>query len=168
MVEKALEVRGCKIKIAKVPIPVPYGPAFEGERIRKADAHVEFGGNKTHGLRVRHHAPTWTQIDDGEIEVIGPDIDDVEPGAALPLAIWVEVAGRKMQPDFEPILERQIHHLVNGAEGIWHMGQRDIVWTRVSQGRLRPRACASATTARSCTPSSSPTTRPSWTRSRSR
>ena len=47
MVEKALEVRGCKVKITKVPIPVPYGPAFEGERIRKADAHVEFGGNKT-------------------------------------------------------------------------------------------------------------------------
>ncbi len=38
-----------------------------------------------------------------------------------------------MQADFEPILERQIHHLVNGAEGIWHMGQRDIVWTRISK-----------------------------------
>ena len=50
----------------------------------------------------------------------------------MPLAIWVEAAGRKMQPDFEPILERQIHHLVNGAEGVWHMGQRDIIWTRVS------------------------------------
>jgi acetyl-CoA synthase len=132
MVEKALEVRGCKVKITKVPIPVPYGPAFEGERIRKADAHVEFGGNKTTAFEF----VTMTdldQINDGEIEVIGPDIDSVEPGAALPLAIWVEAAGRKMQPDFEPILERQIHHLVNGAEGIWHMGQRDIVWTRVSK-----------------------------------
>ncbi len=38
-----------------------------------------------------------------------------------------------MQPDFEPILERQIHHMVNGAEGIWHMGQRDIIWTRISK-----------------------------------
>src|SRR5208337_2976484 len=47
LVERALEVRGCKVKITKVPIPVPYGPAFAGERIRKADAHVEFGGNKT-------------------------------------------------------------------------------------------------------------------------
>jgi len=132
MVEKALEVRGCKVKITKVPIPVPYGPAFEGERIRKADAHVEFGGNKTAAFEF----VTMTdldQINNGEIEVIGPDIDSVEPGGALPLAIWVEAAGRKMQPDFEPILERQIHHLVNGAEGIWHMGQRDIVWTRVSK-----------------------------------
>jgi acetyl-CoA synthase len=43
------------------------------------------------------------------------------------------VAGRKMQTDFEPILERQIHHLINGGEGIWHMGQRDINWMRISK-----------------------------------
>jgi acetyl-CoA synthase len=132
MVEKALEVRGCKIKVTKVPVPVAYGPAFEGERIRRADVHVEFGGNITPAFEFVTSA-SLDQIADGEIEVIGPDIDTVKPGSALPLAIWVEVAGRKMQSDFEPILERQIHHMVNGAEGIWHMGQRDIVWTRVSK-----------------------------------
>ena len=132
MVEKALEVRGCKIKVTKVPIPVPYGPAFEGELIRKADAHVEFGGNLTIAFEFVTSVD-MNQINDGEIEIIGPDIDQVEPGGSLPLAIWVEAAGRKMQADFEPILERQIHHLINGAEGIWHMGQRDIVWTRISK-----------------------------------
>ena len=132
MVEKALEVRGCKVKITKVPIPVPYGPAFAGERIRKADSHVEFGGNRTAAFEFVTMVDLG-QINDGDIELIGPDIDQIKPGAALPLAIWVEAAGRKMQPDFEPILERQIHHLINGAEGIWHMGQRDIVWTRVSR-----------------------------------
>ncbi len=132
MVEKALEVRGCKIKVTKVPIPVPYGPAFEGELIRRVDAHVEFGGNLTTAFEFVTSVD-MDQINDGEIEIIGPDIDEVESGATLPLAIWVEVAGRKMQSDFEPILERQIHHLVNGAEGIWHMGQRDIVWSRLSK-----------------------------------
>jgi acetyl-CoA synthase len=132
IVEKALEVRGCKIKIVDVPIPVAYGPAFEGERIRKEDTHVEFGGNKTLAFEFVTSAD-YDSISDGEIKVIGPDIDTVEPGGRLSLGIWVEVAGRKMQPDFEPILERQIHHMVNGAEGIWHMGQRDIVWTRVSK-----------------------------------
>jgi acetyl-CoA synthase len=132
MVERALEIRGCKIKISNVPIPVAYGPAFEGERIRKTDAQCEFGGNKTTGFEFVTTLEL-DQINDGEIKLIGPDIDEVEPGSALPLAIWVEVAGRKMQDDFEPILERQIHHLVNGAEGIWHMGQRDIIWTRVSK-----------------------------------
>lgn len=132
MVEKALEVRGCKVRITKVPIPVPYGAAFEGERIRKADVHVEFGGNKTPAFEFVTSVDLES-INDGEIEIIGPDIDKVKEGEALPLGIWVEVAGRKMQSDFEPILERQIHHLVNGAEGIWHMGQRDIIWTRVSK-----------------------------------
>jgi acetyl-CoA synthase len=132
IVEKALEVRGCKIRITKVPIPVSYGAAFEGERIRKQDMQLEFGGNRTHAFEFVTSAET-DKISDGEIQIIGPDIDTVPEGGALPLGIWVEVAGRKMQTDFEPILERQIHHMINGAEGIWHMGQRDIVWTRVSK-----------------------------------
>ncbi|MHC4871913.1 MAG: acetyl-CoA decarbonylase/synthase complex subunit alpha/beta [Planctomycetota bacterium] len=132
MVERALEVRGCKIKITKVPVPVAYGPAFEGERIRKADVHAEFGGNKTTGFEFVTSVEL-DDINDGDIEIIGPDIDSVEEGTAMPLGIWVEVAGRKMQSDFEPILERQVHHLLNGAEGLWHMGQRDIIWTRVSK-----------------------------------
>ncbi len=132
IVEKALEVRGCKIKVVDVPIPVAYGAAFEGERIRRENTHVEFGGNITSCFEYVTTVEN-DQINDGEIVVIGKDIDEVEPGSALPLAIWVEVSGRKMQSDFEPILERQIHHMVNGAEGIWHMGQRDIVWTRVSK-----------------------------------
>ncbi len=55
IVEKCLEVRGCKIKVAKVPIPVAFGAAFEGERIRKEQTYVEFGGNKTPGFEYVHH-----------------------------------------------------------------------------------------------------------------
>ena len=50
----------------------------------------------------------------------------------MPLAIVAEVAGRKMQKDFEPILERQIHRFVNYAMGIMHVGQRDMNWIRIS------------------------------------
>jgi acetyl-CoA synthase len=136
MVDKALEVRGCKIKVTQVPIPVSYGAAFEGERIRKSDVQVEFGGNRTPAFEFVTSA-SMDAIEDGLIRVVGPEIDEVPEGSALPLAIWVEVAGRKMLPDFEPILERQIHHLLNGAEGLWHMGQRDIVWTRVSKNAFK-------------------------------
>jgi acetyl-CoA synthase len=132
IVEKSLEVRGCKIKVTKVPIPVAFGAAFEGERIRKEQTYVEFGGNRTPGFEYVTTLPI-TEVEDGKITVVGPEIDDVEAGTALPLGIWVEVAGRKMQPDFEPILERQIHHMINGGEGIWHMGQRDINWIRISK-----------------------------------
>ncbi len=132
MVEKALETRGCKVKITHVPIPAAYGSAFEGERIRKADVHVQFGGNITPAFEFVTTA-SMDEITDGEIELIGPDVDEVPEGSALPLAIWVEAAGRKMLPDFEPILERQMHHLINGAEGIMHIGQRDILWLRISK-----------------------------------
>ncbi len=44
-----------------------------------------------------------------------------------------EVAGRNFQEDFEPILERQNHHLINQAQGIMHIGQRDIAWIRISK-----------------------------------
>jgi acetyl-CoA synthase len=41
-----------------------------------------------------------------------------------------------MQEDFEPILERQIHHLINYAQGVMHIGQRDIAWLRVGKGAV--------------------------------
>jgi len=132
IVQKAIEIRGLKIQITKVPIPLAYGPAFEGERIRKEDMYVQFGGNITPAFEFVE-MKEMDEVEDGKIEVVGPEIDDVEPGSALPLGIVIHVAGRKMQEDFEGILERQCHHFINGAEGVWHMGQRDIVWTRISK-----------------------------------
>jgi acetyl-CoA synthase len=48
------------------------------------------------------------------------------------MGIVIDVAGRQMEADFEPVLERQIHYFINGASGIQHIGQRDITWIRVS------------------------------------
>ena len=70
-------------------------------------------------------------VQDGKITVVGPELDEIEMGKAFPLGIVIEVAGRKFQKDFEPVLERQIHNYVNEAEGIQHMGQRDIAWIRI-------------------------------------
>lgn len=131
LTEKAIEVRGLKVQITKVPVPVPYGPAFEGERIRKENMYVQFGGQKSPAFEwVRFK--DMSEVQDNKIEVIGPEIDEIEEGSAVPLAIVVDVAGRKMQEDFEPIVERQFHYFINGASGVWHMGQRDIIWVRIS------------------------------------
>src|SRR5512136_2022783 len=75
-------------------------------------------------------------VEDGKVEVIGPDLDQTKPPGQLPLAVVAEVAGRQMQEDFEPILERQIHHLINYAQGIMHIGQRDIAWLRVGKAAV--------------------------------
>ena len=135
LVQRCTEVRGVKIKITDVPIPVPYGSAFEGERIRKADMRVEFGGSKAKAFEYLRMVGL-DEIEDGQIEVVGPDFADAPEAGAMDLGIVIEVAGRKMQEDFEPVLERQVHYFVNGASGIQHIGQRDIVWMRFSKAAV--------------------------------
>ncbi len=127
---RSIEIRGLKVTIAEIDIPLAYGPAFEGERVRKDDLFLEMGGGKTQCTELCKMAE-MNAIEDGKVVVVGPDIKDIKKGDRLPLGIFIEVAGRKMQPDFEPILERQIHHLINYAQGIMHIGQRDIAWIRV-------------------------------------
>jgi acetyl-CoA synthase len=132
LVSKAVEIRGLKVTVHEVPVPVAYGPAFEGERVRGDDIYLECGGGRT--LAVEWvTTKDMNEVVDGKIEVMGPDLDTVPQGSKLPLAITVEVAGRQMQPDFEPILERQIHHLINYAQGVMHIGQRDIAWVRIAK-----------------------------------
>jgi len=131
MTQKSIEVRGLKVTIADIDIPLSYGPAFEGERVRKDDLYLETGGGKTQCTELCKMAE-MNEIDDGKVEVIGPDVNDIKKGDRLPLGIYLQVAGREMQTDFEPILERQIHHLINYAQYIMHIGQRDIAWIRVS------------------------------------
>jgi len=135
IVSRAIEVRGLKVTVAEVPIPVAYGPAFEGERVRGEDIYLECGGGRT-AMVEWVTSKRMDEVEDGKIEVIGPDIPDVEAGAKLPLAIAVEVAGREFEEDYEPILERQIHHLINYAQGVMHIGQRDIAWLRVGKGAV--------------------------------
>ncbi|MBI2975772.1 MAG: CO dehydrogenase/CO-methylating acetyl-CoA synthase complex subunit beta [Chloroflexi bacterium] len=132
LVQKCIEVRGVKIKLTEVPVPVPYGSAFEGEVVRKQDMRVEFGGKYSRCFEYLRMA-NFDEVQDGKITVVGPDFADQPVGAALDMGIVVDVAGRKMQKDFEPVLERQIHHFVNGASGIQHIGQRDIAWIRISK-----------------------------------
>jgi len=132
IVPTCIEVRGVKVSVSELDIPVSYSPAFEGERVRREDMQVEFGGKYSTAfeyLRTRQ----LDEIEDGKVELVGADIETAELGSAMPLAIVVDVAGRKMQKDFEPILERQMHLFLNEAMGIFHMGQRNITWVRISK-----------------------------------
>lgn len=132
IVQTCIDVRGVKVTVQEVDVPVPVAAAFEGETVRREDMHVEFGSKYSTAVEYLQTADS-DEIEDGKVEVIGPDLDTVEEGGALPLAFLAEVAGRKMQKDFESILERHIHTAVNHAMGIFHMGQRDIPWIRVSK-----------------------------------
>jgi hypothetical protein len=120
----------------KIDIPVPVAAAFEGETVRRDDMQVQFGGKYTTAfeyLRMRE----MDEVQDGKIELIGSDCDAVDLGGAMPLGMLIEVAGRKMQTDFEPILERQVHTIVNHAMGVFHMGQRNLTWVRISKDAFK-------------------------------
>jgi len=132
IISRAIELRGLTIKIEEIPIPVPFGAGFEGERVRKEDMYVQFGGKYTDAFELLRMKPA-EEIEDGKIEVVGPEVEEMKEGEAYPLAITVDVAGREFQEDFESVLERRIHEFISCAHGIFHMGQRAIVWVRISK-----------------------------------
>lgn len=133
VVATSLEARNIKIKITEIPIPVAFAAAFEGERIRKGDMFVEFGGGKSESFEIVLMKDA-SEVEDHKIEIIGPDVDTVTdvPGK-MPLAVIVKIAGKAMQLDFEPVLERRIHYFMNYIEGVMHVGQRDITWIRIGK-----------------------------------
>ena len=129
-VKKSLELRGIKIKIRELPIPVAFAAAFEGEVIRKSDMQVEIysGKNPTVELVTMRDLDA---IEDHKITIIGSDIDSGETEYAL--ATYVEVAGKKMQTDFESVIERKFHAWINYMEGVMHTGQRNQIRIRISK-----------------------------------
>jgi len=133
--QKSVEVRGLKINITEIDIPNAFGPAFEGERVRGGDLYGQMGGGKTQCTELVKMAEMG-EIEDGKVTVIGPDLGDMKEGDTLPLGISVRIAGREFQVDFEPIMERQIHHLINYIQGVMHIGQRDIAWIRIAKAAV--------------------------------
>ncbi len=128
-VKKSLELRNIKIKSKELPIPVAFAAAFEGEIIRKADMKAEFwsGKNPTAELVLMKDLE---EVEDHKISIVGGDLDCGEKDFAL--ATYVEVAGKKMQADFESVIERKIHAWFNYMEGVMHTGQRNQIRIRVS------------------------------------
>jgi acetyl-CoA synthase len=133
--QRSVEVRGLKVHVTEIDIPLSFGPAFEGERVRGKDLYAQCGGGKTQCTELVKMAD-MKAIDDGKVEIIGPDITEIKEGETFPLGIYIQIAGREFEEDFEPILERQIHHLINYIQGIMHIGQRDISWIRVSKAAM--------------------------------
>jgi len=136
MVKRSLELRNIKVKASKIQIPVLFASAFEGELIRKNDMAVEFSHshNTTCELLVMKDPAA---IEDHKITIIGNDIENIKTYPAnMALALYVEVSGAKMKIDFEPVIERKIHHWINHIEGVMHTGQRDLFRMRINKETL--------------------------------
>jgi len=114
-------------------IPVDVGVIYEGERIRKPDMYVELGGPKTDSKFELVKARKMDEIEDGKIQIIGPDLKDLEEGKSYPFGIFVEVAGKEIEEDLEGVIERRIHEYCNYIEGFMHLNQRYDIWCRLSK-----------------------------------
>ncbi len=113
--------------------PVEISPAFEGQRVRKEDMYVEFGGpnvtKKFELVRVK----SLEEVEDGLVRIIGPDMLELKEGSSNPLGILIDVAGLKIDKDLEGVIERRIHMYTNYIEGIMHLNQRYDIWCRISK-----------------------------------
>jgi len=118
-------------------IPVDVGITYEGERIRKPAMHVELGGpdvkEKFELLRVKKPE----EIEDGKIEIIGPDVDQIAEGSKIPFGVYIEVAGKELEEDMEGVMERRIHDFSNWIQGYMHLNQRDTIWLRMDKKAVK-------------------------------
>ncbi|MFQ6085826.1 MAG: CO dehydrogenase/CO-methylating acetyl-CoA synthase complex subunit beta [Candidatus Bathyarchaeia archaeon] len=114
-------------------IPVEVSVEHEGERIRRIDTRVEFGGPKVRQKFELARVRKVDEVEDGKVTVIGPDIKDMEEGSSQPIGIIVDVAGKKLTKDLESVLERRIHAYINYIEGFMHLAQCIDVWLRISK-----------------------------------
>ena len=128
----SLEARNIKIKITNIDIPVAFASAFEGEIIRRRGMQVEFDGSRVDCAELVQ-TRSMDEVEDHKITVVGPDVDEMELGSKNPIAYVVEVAGKRMQPDFEPVIERKFHNYINCIEGVYHTGQRDMQRIRIGK-----------------------------------
>jgi len=124
IVQIGIEERGLQINVPIPELPVAYSSDFSGQVV-----HDEACGACLAGVELTE---TGEKIIDGQIMVVGPDLDSGLSGNQS-YAMLIEISGREMQPDFEPVLERQIETMINDVDGVVHRGQRTIVTLRITQ-----------------------------------
>jgi len=124
IVQLGIEERGLKIQVLLPELPLNYSTDFSGQTV-----HDDSCGACLTGVEL---VATGENIVDGRVTLIGPDLD-IAAKDNQPYAMIIEVSGREMQPDFEPVLERQIETILNDADGIMHRGQRSMVTLRIAQ-----------------------------------
>lgn len=128
---KSLEMRNIKVKQKDIELPVAYASAFEGEVIRRGDMYAEVNSISQPAFELVVTKDV-SEVEDHAIILDGPQFEGEGP-LELSMAVIIEVAGKNMEEDFEPVIERKVHHWFNYLEGVMHTGQRNIIRVRVSK-----------------------------------
>ncbi len=130
------EGKKVKVSVGEEDFPFEISPMFEGERIRKGDMFVELAGPKTVGFELVISLPP-DQVEDMKATLVGIDLDEMEEGGRYPFAMIYYIAGEKIDPDIEPVVERRNHEFQNYIEGYMHINSRDTIWIRIGKNAVK-------------------------------
>ncbi|MEM0261908.1 MAG: CO dehydrogenase/CO-methylating acetyl-CoA synthase complex subunit beta [Nitrososphaerota archaeon] len=143
IIEPVIIPSNVSVKVFKAPpappkglftdIPVDVGPQYEGQRVRGPDTYVELGGPKERYKFELFRVRDINELEDGEIIVVGPDLNELKEGEHYPYAVIIEAAGKGLESQAEGVLERRIHEFSNYIQGYMHLNQRYDIWIRVSK-----------------------------------
>lgn len=118
-------------------IPVDLGPMYEGERIRKGEYYIEFGGVGTPAFELVQAAEDSEEVEDETVDIVGPDLTDFEEGTSVALGILIKIyiePTEKLDPkNLESVVERRHHEFCNYIHGLMHLNQRNDVWIRLGK-----------------------------------
>ncbi len=129
----ANELRTLPTGVQKPTFPVDIGEMHEGERVRKPQMQLEFGGLKAEAKWELVRPRQSDEIEDARIIIEGPDISEMAEDGSYPLGILIEVAGAKVENDIAGVLERRLHYFLNYIEGVMHVNQRYDIWIRFTK-----------------------------------
>lgn len=118
---------------------VGIGPRYIGH-IRKGEWHVELGGprHEYKSFMFTEVVSDPAQITDGKVELVGPEMDEMEPESSYPLALYVRVGGPQLKEEHTEFVERGAILGILFVEGLMLVGARTNIWIRVSK-RMAPK-----------------------------
>ena len=113
-------------------LPIECSPRWASERVRKKDIWVELGGPK-HDYKsfVMVEVVDLDEINPGRIEIVGPDLDEIDSGSSFPFGYYIKLAGKKLNKDYEGFFERWASDNHTRVEGVMYLNTRDTCWMRL-------------------------------------
>lgn len=116
-------------------IPFQISPRHMGERIRKDDFAVEYGGPKWFGsiFMLLEVTTNEDEVKDNVIEIIGPDVDEVEEGSSFPFGMQFKIWGSEVTIDYDDYFARAMHDHIENMEGLMGVNTRANWWMRVAK-----------------------------------
>src|SRR5512136_1744476 len=103
--------------------------------VKKADMQIELGGPKWDYkmFSIFYIEEDPSKVKDGEVKLIGPDVNEVKPGTSLPGLFTIRIYGKTLTQEHQGYVSRQIGTALQGLEGFMLFGSPDALWIRISK-----------------------------------